>query len=90
MTILEQLWHDELPFYQRKPPENEEALRLKKQISENREKLAQMLSPEATELFENLMDSEGELSSLTECVTFTYGFRLGARLMLEITNTDES
>lgn len=90
MKILEQLWHDEIPFYQSKPLETEEALRLKKQILEDREKLAKMLSPEAMELFEKLMDSEGELSSLTECDTFTYGFRLGAKIILEITNTDES
>ena len=89
MKILEQLWHDEIPFYQRRPLETEEALHLKKQISEYREKFAQMLTPEAMELFEKLMDSEGELSSLTECDTFTYGFRLGAKIMLEITNTDE-
>ena len=88
MTILEQLWRDEIPFYQRRPLETEEALRLKKQISEYREKLTQMLSPEAMELFEKLMDNEGELSSLTECDTFTYGFRLGAKIMLEITNAD--
>lgn len=89
MNILEQLWLDKIPFYQRKPLETKEALRLKKQISEDREKLAQMLSPEATEQFEKLMDNEGELSSLTECDTFIYGFRLGAKIMLEIINTDE-
>ena len=89
MKILEQLWHDEIPFFQRRLPETKETLRLKKQISEDREKLAQMLSPEAMELFEKMMDKEGELSSLTECDTFTYGFRLGAKIMLEITNTDE-
>ena len=88
MKILEQLWHDEIPFCQRRPLETEETLRLKKQISEYREKLAKMLSPEAMELFEKLMDNEGALFSLTECDTFTYGFRLGAKIMLEITNAD--
>ena len=89
MKILEQLWYDKIQFFQRKPLETKETLRLKKQISEDREKLAKMLSPEATELFEKLMDNEGALSSLIECDTFTYGFRLGAKIMLEITNTDE-
>ena len=89
MTILEQLWNDKIPFYQRKSLETDKALRLKKQILEYREKLIQLLTPEAKELFEKLMDNEGELSSLSECDTFTYGFRLGAKIMLEITNTDE-
>lgn len=83
MKILEALWHDEIPFFQRRPPETVEILRLKKQISDERDKLTQMLSPEAMELFEKLMDNEGELSALIECDIFTYGFRLGAKIMLE-------
>lgn len=86
MKILEQLWHDEIPFYQRKPLETAEALRLKKQISDESDKLTQMLSPEATELFEKLMDHQGELSSLIECDTFIYGFSLGAKIMLDATD----
>ena len=83
MKILEAPWHDEIPFFQRRPPETAETLRLKKQISDERDKLTQMLSPEAMELFEKLMDNEGELSSLVECDIFTYGLRLGAKIMLE-------
>lgn len=86
MKILEALWHDKIPFYQRSPLETAEALRLKKQISDESDKLTQMLSPEATKLFEKLMDHQGELSSLTECDTFTYGFCLGAKIMLEATD----
>lgn len=86
MKILEQLWHDEIPFYQRKLPETAEVLRLKKLILEESDKLTQMLSPEATELFEKLMDHQGELSSLVECDTFTYGFRLSAKIMFEATD----
>ena len=86
MKILEQLWHDEIPFYQRKPIETAETLRLKKQIIDDSEKLTQMLSPEAVELFEKLMDDQGELSSLIECDIFTYGFCLDARIMLETIN----
>lgn len=86
MKILEALWHDEVPFFQRRHPETAEILRLKKQILEEREKLAKMLTPEANELFEKLMDSEGELSSLIECDTFTYGFRIGAKIMLDATD----
>ena len=86
MKILEALWRDEISFYQRRHPETAEILRLKKQISDDREKLAKMLTPEATEQFEKLMDHEGELSSLTECDIFIYGFRLGAKIMLEATD----
>lgn len=83
MKILEELWNDKIAFCQRKTPETDEAIRLKKQILEDSEKLTKMLSPEAKELFDKLRDNEGELSSLTECDTFLFGFRLGARIMLE-------
>ena len=86
MKILEDLWYGKIPFFQRRFPETAQILRLKKQISDNSDKLTQMLSPEANELFEKIMDNEGELSSLIECDIFTYGFRLGAKIMLEATD----
>lgn len=86
MNILEDLWHDRIAFFQRKIPQTDEVIRLKKLISEDGEKLTKMLSPEANELLEKMMDEQGELSSLTECDTFIYGFRLGARIMLETIN----
>ena len=86
MKILESLWLDKIPFFQRKHPETAETLRLKKQISAETDKLTQLLTPEAAELFEKLMDYQGELSSIIECDTFTYGFRLGAKIMLEATD----
>ena len=83
MKILKELWHDNITFCQRKMPETDEVLRLKRLILDENEKLTKMLSPEAKELFEKLMDNQGELSSLTECDIFIFGFRLGARIMLE-------
>ena len=86
MKILEALWYEKISFLQRKLPETDEVMRLKKEISEDSAKLNSMLSPEAKEQFEKLMDHQGELSSLIECDTFTYGFRLGAKIMLEATD----
>lgn len=86
MKILEDLWYNKITFWQRKIPQNDEIIRLKKLISDDNEKLTRMLSPEANELLEKMMDDQGELSSLLECDTFIYGFRLGARIMLEIIN----
>ena len=86
MKILEALWYDKITFFQRKLPETDEVMRLKKLISEDSAKLNSILSSEATELFEKLMDHQGELFSLIECDTFTYGFRLGAKIMLEATD----
>ena len=86
MNILNDLWHNRIAFFQRTIPQTDEIIRLKKLISEDNEKLTKMLSPEANELLEKMMDDQGELSSLLECDTFIYGFRLGARIMLETMN----
>lgn len=86
MKILEELWHDKISFCQRKTPETDEVMRLKKRILDDSEKLSKMISPEAVELLEKLMDEQGELSSLIECDTFIFGFRIGARIMLETIN----
>ena len=49
------------------------------------EKLTSMLSPEAKELLEELLDCQGELASLSDCEIFIEGCRMGARLMQELT-----
>ena len=43
-----------------------------------------LLSEQAKELLEKLQDNQAEWAYLKECEIFTYGFRLGARIMLEV------
>lgn len=54
-----------------------------------REKLENMLSQEQKEMVEMYLDYLYELHSLNECITFTYAFRLGGKMMLE-TITEEN
>lgn len=81
MGILEDLWDGKIVPCERKSTPTEEAVR--KVILKKEEKLTPLLSPEAKEIFEELMDSQGELASLNDCEIFAEGFRMGAKLMLE-------
>lgn len=82
MSILQDLWHGKISPCDRKSTPTEDAVR--KAILKNDEKLTPLLSSEAKEIFEELMDCQGELASLNDCEIFSKGFRMGARLMLEI------
>ena len=47
-----------------------------------------MLSEQAKEIYEKLRECRSELSSLVEREAFETGFRLGARIMLEVMEVD--
>ena len=53
-------------------------------IAQNEEELAPLLSEKAKEVLEKLMDNQSELHCISECEVFVRGFRLGARIMLEV------
>ena len=46
--------------------------------------LTASLTPEQKELFENYMDAQREVNVLTDCDTFIYSFKLGAKIMMDI------
>ena len=82
MSILQDLWDGKIAPCERKSTPTEEAMQ--KVIYKKGEKLSDMLSSEAKEIFEELMDCQGELASLNDCEIFAEGFRMGARVMLEV------
>ena len=46
--------------------------------------LTASLTPEQKELFESYMDAQREVNVLTDCDTFIYSFKLGAKIMLDV------
>ncbi len=50
----------------------------------HRGELEETLTDKKKELLEKMMDNRNEFDSLAEAAVFAYGFRLGARLMLEV------
>lgn len=81
MSILQDLWDGKIAPSERKSTPAEEAMQ--KVIRKKVEMLSDILSPEAKEIFEELMDCQGEFASLNDCEIFAEGFRMGARVMLE-------
>lgn len=84
MKILKKLWYGDINPNERKLPSNSEQYELVSLIVRHEETLFPMLSEQAKEIYEKLRECRSELFSLVECEAFISGFRLGARIMLEV------
>ena len=88
MSILEEFWHGNLDpaEYDASPSEEyKEYIRL---ISRNEEKLLATMTDEQKDQFSRYQDCVREFQAMAECLLFQNSFRLGARMMLEIMETD--
>ncbi len=83
MTALEDLWHGNIRPVETYIEGNTEYKSLLRLVGNNREKFEATLSPERAELFEKFYTAVNEMNSTAEVEAFSYGFRLGARLMTE-------
>lgn len=89
MKILEQLWYDGLyPSETRLHSDDPYSAQLDAVIKDE-EKLLKMLPEEAKEAFEKLNDSKEELAAVDRSKIFTAGFRLGAKIMMEVMQDDK-
>lgn len=84
MRILEELWYGNIAPSERSVEKGSPMWELGCLIVRNEEELAPLLSEKAKEVLEKLMDNQTELHSIRECEVFVRGFRLGARIMLEV------
>lgn len=84
MKILEELWYGNVAPGERSVDKGDRLWNLGRLILQNEEELAALLSEKAKEVLEKLRDNQSELNDLNECEVFVCGFRLGARIMLEV------
>lgn len=84
MKILEELWYGNVTPGERGVEKDGRLWNLGRLILQNEEELAPLLSEKAKEVLEKLRDNQSELNDLGECEVFVCGFRLGARIMLEV------
>ena len=84
MKILEQLWNNGLHPSETKLPSNSRYHKHLDTVTENEEKLLSMLSEEAKEAYKKYIDSREEMSATDNANIFITGFRMGARVMLEV------
>ena len=84
MKILDQLWYDGLYLSETKPSSDSRYLKQLAAVMEKEDKLLSLISEEAKESYEKYTDSREELSAADRAKIFTAGFRMGARIMLEV------
>ena len=84
MKILEEFWYGRINPSQRTQPDDKSASELTEQIVEKEDELAALLSDEAKEILDQMRDKQLDLSTSNERKAFISGFRLGARIMLEV------
>ncbi len=53
-------------------------------VARHRSELEETLTDKQKELLNRMMDNRNEFDSLAEAAVFEYGFKLGAKLMLEM------
>ena len=85
MRILEELWYGKVIPWQM-GIKSEEYKALMAQIAESEEKLMGLLSEEAKDVYEKLMEHQSEAVALEQRESFIRNFKLGARFMLEVTD----
>ena len=83
MKILEEFWYGNI-----EPTEydtsSKEYKKLQELICRNEEILRDTMTDEQKELFEKYTDCVREHQTNTDCLIFQHGFKLGARIMLEV------
>ena len=83
MKILDELWYGNIVLFEQSTLGDKRFAELLKLVNQNREELNGMLTDEQKETLEKYEEPVNEMYSVTERTAFSYGFRLGVRLMVE-------
>lgn len=86
MDILEDLYYGNLFPREKLSKLDDETKELLRLLNRNEEKLIANLSNEQKETFEKYKDCNQEISEICERNAFLNGFRLGARIIIEVVN----
>lgn len=84
MRLLEEFWYGNIEPTEYDTSSNKEHKKLVEQIYRNEENLKATMTDEQKELFEKYTDCVRENQVITDCLIFQNGFKLGARIMLEV------
>ena len=88
MNVLEEFWYGNLDPAEYDANPSEEYKELIRLISRNEEKLLAIMTDAQKDLFSRYLDCVREFQAMAECFLFQNSFRLGARMILEIMETD--
>lgn len=89
MHILEELYLGGVRPGERTGKQNAQYKKALNEAIKTSDTLIATLTDEQKQLFEDFMDAQREVSILTDVETFIYGFRTGAKIMLDILEDGE-
>ena len=84
MYVLKELWWGNISPTDRQVRQGSEYQQTAKEVREKMGEFLEPLSPEARERLEAINDLKSDLSVMANEDYFLYGFRLGARMILDI------
>ena len=83
MTVLEDLWYGNVDPHETVLTTNKRYKHLLSLMGRNRDELSETLTDKQTEMLAKYDDAINEMHSVAEVEAFSFGFRLGIRLMIE-------
>ncbi len=84
MQILEDLYVGDVRPNERFFKHNSQYAKALDEVVKVGDALTASLNKEEKKLFEDYMDAQREVTVLTDCETFCYAFKLGAKIMLDV------
>ena len=84
MSVLSDLWYGNIDPQGRTIPRSSEYKHLQKKLCEYEEQFRGIFSPEHQTLVEEYGNATISMMSLSEEASFVEGFRLGAKMILEV------
>ena len=85
MRSIEEFWYGNIEPTEYDTSTCKEYKKLQELICRNEDKLKAAMTDEQKELFEKYTDCTREFQTITDCLIFQNSFKLGARMMLEVT-----
>jgi len=83
MTVLEDLWYGNVNPHEAILTDSKRYKHLLSLMGRNRDELSETLNDKQQETLEKYDEAMNESHSLAEVEAFSYGFRLGVKLMIE-------
>ena len=84
MFVLQELWRGNITPSERFVRSGSEYKKIAGNLSDEMDRLMEMISPEARKQLENIGNLRADMAVLSNEDIFIYAFRMGARLMLDV------
>ena len=84
MFVLQELWRGNITPSERFVRSGSEYKKIAGELADELDRLMEMISPEVRKQLENIGNLRADMTVLANEDYFIYGFRLGARLILDI------